>query len=158
MKYRNWLIQHESTIGYSNYTEKWEGGHDWFSACIEKCFYSCCSKMQTENELISDLWNQYYICMLKWILLKTNSSEGISLYQWKIACRRRHCTCSKMKHFASFGHLIFNPIMKCQKKNFNILSLESLVPQMITCKDKLTMTYTLSNYMYYSLHSVSSSV
>ena len=32
------------------------------------------------------------------------------------------------------------------KKNFNILSLESLVPQMITCKDKLTMTYTLSNY------------
>ena len=34
------------------------------------------------------------------------------------------------------------------KKNFNILSLESLVPQMITCKDKLTMTYTLNNYSH----------
>ena len=22
---------------------------------LKKCFYSCCSKMQTENELISDL-------------------------------------------------------------------------------------------------------
>ena len=56
------------------------------------------------------------------------------------------------------GIWFLTPLWNVKKKNFNILSLESLVPQMITCKDKLTMTYTLSNYMYYSLHSVSSSV
>lgn len=106
-KYRNWLIQRESTIGYSN-TEKWEGGQNWFSACIEKCFYSRCPKMQTKNELISDLWNQYYRCMLKWILLKTtNSSEAISLYQWTLHAEDATVHVAKWSTLLPLGIWIF---------------------------------------------------